>query len=173
MYNSVYVWLNILMLALVNFVLLYVLHVCSWKAGIFHAGMLTTLTTGLELVVMFILGSIFGNFELYRSSPLVLSILAIFSKLLYFLSTKVCLWIINRSDSSGKDTGHASLLLSSFSVTSICIMVVLFYIGVSVSLPVHIENLMLIITVMLLFSNILLFVGYQYIQKVNQQNLLL
>lgn len=172
-FNFATVWINGLVFTSVNFALLWFLHVCSWKASIFHAGMLTCLTVGLELVVVLIAGVIWGDIEVYQSSALILAILDVVSKLLYFLSTKACLWIVNRANSSGKDTGHASLLLSSFCITSICVLVVFFYTGVTVSLPVHIENLMLISAVTLLFSNILLFVGYQYIQKVNQQNLLL
>lgn len=172
-FNFAAVWINGLVFTSVNFALLWFLHICSWKASIFQAGMLTCLSTSLEIVVLLFTGVIVGDVELYQSNTLILAIIDVFSKLLYFLSTKVCLWIVKRADSSGKDTGHASLLLSSFSITSIFVLVVLFYTGVAVPLPIHLENLMLISAVMLLFSNILLFVGYQYIQKVNQQNLLL
>ena len=50
-------------------------------------------------------------------------------------------------------------------------MLVMFYIGLEVRLPVHMENLMLICAVILLFSNILLYVGYQYSQRIHQQYL--
>ena len=43
----------------------------------------------------------------------------------------------------------------------------------AVHLPLHIENLMLISSLILLFANILLFAGYQYSQRVSQQYLAL
>lgn len=170
-FNFASAWVNSLTFFLINFILLYSLYTCSWKAGIFHAGMLTCLSTGLEFVMIFIMGVILNDFDLYQTSTPVLMILAVCSKLLYFLSTKVCLMIANRSDSAGKDFGPVSLLLSCFSIATIFVMVVMFYTGMEVTLPMHIENMMLISSVILLFANILLFAGYQYSQKVNQQNL--
>ncbi len=170
-YSFAYVWINTSVFALINFILLYGFHTCSWKAGVFHAGMLTCLSTGLEFVVVLVLGVIWGDYDFYQSSALALAILAVCSKLLYFLSTKICLLIAKRSDTTGKDFGPVSLLLSCFSIATIFVMVVMFYTGLEVSLPVHIENLMLISSLILLFANILLFAGYQYSQKVNQQNL--
>lgn len=170
-YNFAYVWVNTSVFAIINFILLYGFHTCSWKAGVFHAGMLTCLSTGLEFVVVIVLGVIWGDYNFYQSSALALTILAVCSKLLFFLSTKICLLIAKRSDTTGKDFGPVSLLLSCFSIATIFVMVVMFYTGLEVSLPVHIENLMLISSLILLFANILLFAGYQYSQKVNQQNL--
>lgn len=170
-YNVASVWINTSVFALVNLILVYGFHTCSWKAGIFHAGMLTCLSTGLEFVIVLVIGGIWGDYDFYQSSALALAILAVCSKLLYFLSTKICLLIAKKSDSSGKDFGPVSLLLSCFSIATIFVMVVMFYTGLQVLLPVHIENMMLISSVILLFANILLFAGYQYSQKVNQQNL--
>lgn len=170
-FNFAYVWINTSIFALVHFVLLYGFHSCSWKAGIFHAGLLTSLSIGLEFVLILIVGAIVGNFELYQNSAPVLAILGVCSKLLYFFFTKMCLLISKKSGFSEKEASPVSLLLSCFSVTGIFVLVIMFYTGLEVTLPAHIENMMLISAVMLLFSNILLFAGYQYIQKVNQQNL--
>lgn len=170
-FNFAYVWVNTLMFTLINFALLYGLYSCSWKAGIFHAGLLTCFSIGFEFIIVLILGAILGNFDLYQTSTSVLTILAVCSKLLYFLATKLCIMIARRSSHSDTDIGPVSLLLSFFSLATICVMMVMFYIGLAVSLPVHIENMMLISSIILLFANMLLFVGYQYSQKVNRQYL--
>ncbi len=170
-FNYAYVWVNTSVFTIVNFILLYCFHSCSWRAGLFHAGMLTCLSIGLEFVIALIIGAVFGNFELYQSSALVLTIMGVCSKLLYFLATKICLAIARKANPVEKETGPVALLLSCFSLASICVMLVMFYIGLEVRLPVHMENLMLICAVILLFFNILLYVGYQYSQRIHQQYL--
>ena len=51
-FNFAYVWVNTLMFTLINFALLYRLHSCSWKSGLFHAGLLTCFSIGLEFVIV-------------------------------------------------------------------------------------------------------------------------
>lgn len=172
-FNFAYVWVNTLMFTLINFALLYRLHFCSWKSGLFHAGLLTCFSIGLEFVIVLILGSSLGNYDHYQTNASTLMILAVCSKLLYFLATKLCLLIAKKSNPGQGDVGAVSLFLSFFSLATICVMVVMFYTGMAVHLPLHIENLMLISSLILLFANILLFAGYQYSQRVSQQYLAL
>ena len=61
-FNYAYVWVNTSVFTIVNFILLYCFHSCSWRAGLFHAGMLTCLSIGLEFVIALIIGAVFGNF---------------------------------------------------------------------------------------------------------------
>ena len=170
-FNYTYVWVNTFVFTLVNFVLLYCFHSCSWRAGIFHAGILTCLSTGLEFAISLIVGSAFGNFKLYQSSSLVLTIFGVSSKLLYFLATKVCLLIARKATPIEHETGPVAILFFCISLASIGVLIMMIYIGLEVNLPIHIENLMLICAVALLFSNILIYVGYQYSQKIYQQYL--
>ena len=172
-FNFADMWVNTSVFALINYVLLYVFYTCSWRAGIFHAGMLTCLSTGLEFVIVLVLGSILGNYNFYQTNTSTLMILAVCSKLLYFLATKLCLLIAKKSNPGQGDAGAVSFSLSFFSLATICVMVVMFYTGMAVHLPVHIENLMLISSLVLLFANILLFAWYQYSQRVSQQYLAL
>lgn len=124
-------WINGSVFALINFALLHGCYICSWKAGIFHAGMLTCLSTGLEFAMIFVLSVIFNDFGLYQRNTSILAIIAVCSKLLYFLSTKLCLMIARKSNYSGTDAGPVSLLLSCFSIATICVMVVMFYTGLA------------------------------------------
>lgn len=172
-FNFADMWVNTSVFALINYFLLYVFYTCSWRAGIFHAGMLTCLSTGLEFVIVLVLGAILGNYNFYQTNTSTLMILAVCSKLLYFLATKLCLRIAKKSNPGQGDAGAVSLFLSFFSLATICVMVVMFYTGMAVRLPVHIENLMLISSLVLLFANILLFAWYQYSQRVSQQYLAL
>ena len=97
-FNFAYVWVNTLMFTLINFALLYRLHSCSWKSGLFHAGLLTCFSIGLEFVIVLILGSSLGNYDHYQTNASTLMILAVCSKLLYFLATKLCLLIAKKSN---------------------------------------------------------------------------
>ena len=130
-FNFAYVWVNTLMFTLINFALLYRLHSCSWKSGLFHAGLLTCFSIGLEFVIVLILGSSLGNYDHYQTNASTLMILAVCSKLLYFLATKLCLLIAKKSNPGQEDVGAVSLFLSFFSLATICVMVVMFYTGMA------------------------------------------
>lgn len=163
------VWRNTLVFIFVNFLLAACFYACSWKSALFHALTLTGLMLASEVVVEFPLGKLLGGFEKYRSSLLVFAVLSAFSKLLYFIFTKICLLLIEGRQEKGADKSPVSLLFGCFSMASIAVIVVEIYTATFVALPAGIENAMLACSFLILFSNILVFAGHQYNQKLSRQ----
>ena len=115
LFNLSIVWLNTTFFTVLNFLLLKFLYSCSWKSVFFHSIFLTCLMLGSELTVEFILGMLFGGAVKYRTNLPILVILCVFSKFLYFLTTKICLRLSHNLPSNMPDAGPSALLLGSFS----------------------------------------------------------
>lgn len=171
LFNLSYVWLNTIFFTALNFLLLKLLYICSWKNCIFHTLLLTCLMLGSELTVEFLLGKLFGGAEQYQTSTPILVILCALSKFLYFVVTKICLRLSRNSPGNLPDTGPAALLLGSFSVSTIFILIIMAYSVLNSSLSSAMETLMMIGALVLLLSGLSIFAGYQYSQRLNKENL--
>lgn len=171
LFNLASVWQNVVYFTLLNLALLKYLYTCSWKKSVFHSIMLTGLTLGSELLVNFFLGSIFGGAEKYQTSLPILVFLAVLSKFIYFLSTKICLSLSRSSPPDLPDTGPTALLLCSFSFSTIFVLVIMAYLTLYNDLTTRMETLMSIAALTLLLSNLAIFAVYQYSQKLNKENL--
>ncbi len=163
------VWVNALCFTIINFLLLILFFSVSWKGALFHAGILSCLILTAETASEFALGSLFGDASLYQENMLFLAVLGVVSRLLYFFATKVCIHIIAKKPSDLSEAGPEVLLLGSFSVATIFILVVIVQTVLQVELPPNIVNLMLIGSLILLFSNFLVFAGYQFNQHLHRR----
>lgn len=171
LFNLASVWQNVVYFTLLNLALLKYLYTCSWKKCVFHSIMLTGLMLGSELLVNFFLGSIFGGAGKYQTSLPILVFLAVLSKFIYFLSTKICLSLSHSSPSDLPDTGPTALLLCSFSFSTIFVLVIMAYLTLYNDLTTRMETLMSIAALTLLLSDLAIFAVYQYSQKLNKENL--
>ena len=165
------IWLNSALFYVINFLLLAIFYSGSWKGKMFHTAILTGLMLATETLVAFLLGLIFGGPAQYQSSMSFLVIFGVLSKLLFFLSTKLCLHIAGKMPHGASDAGPTALLFGSVSIATIIILVLLAQIVLAVDVPPHIEKYMMIGSFVMLFSNILIYVGYHQTQKMNQHNL--
>ena len=165
------IWLNSALFYVINFLLLATFFSGSWKGKIFHTAILTGLMLATETLVAFLLGLLFGGSAQYQSSMSFLVIFGVLSKLLFFLSTKLCLRIAGKMPHGASDAGPTALLFGSVSIATIIILVLLAQIVLAVDVPPHIEKYMMIGSFVMLFSNILIYVGYHQTQKINQRYL--
>lgn len=165
------VWQNVVLFTLLNIALLKYLFTCTWKKCIFHSLMLTGLMLGSELLVNFFLGSLFGGADKYQTSLPFLVFLSVISKLIYFLSTKICLSLSRSLPSDLPDTGPTVLLLASFSFSTIFVLIIMAYLTLFNKLTATMETLMSIAALILLLSDLAIFAVYQYSQKLNRDNL--
>jgi hypothetical protein len=170
-FNVSMVWLNAMIFFVANFLLLTFFYAGSWKGKAFHTLILTCLMLATETLVDFLLGILFGGSDQYQTSMSFLVIFGVLSKLLFFLSTKLCLLIAGKTPHGVADAGPAALLFGSFSVAATIILVMMAQVVLVVDLPPRIETYMMIGSFVLLFSNILIYVGYQQNQKLNQKYL--
>lgn len=126
---------------------------------------------GSELTAEFILGMLFGGAVKYRTNLPILVILCVFSKFLYFLTTKICLRLSHNLPSNMPDAGPSALLLGSFSFSTIFILIIMAYSVMTIRLTPRMETLLMVGALILLLSDIAIYAGYQYSQKLNRQNL--
>lgn len=165
------VWLNVTYFLVLNVFLLKHLYTCSWKKCIFHVMILTGLMLGSELLVNYFLGSIFGGAEKYQTSLPILVILGVLSKFLYYVSTKICLRMSHPSSNDLPDAGPTALLMCSFSFSTIFILVIMAYLTLYNNLSSRMDTLLSVGALILLLSDLAIFAGYQYNQKLNKENL--
>ena len=170
-FNVSQIWLNSALFYVINFLLLAIFYSGSWKGKMFHTAILTGLMLATETLVEFLLGLFLGGAAQYQSSMSFLVIFGVLSKLLFFLSTKLCLHIAGKMPHGASDAGPTALLFGSVSIATIIILVLLAQIVLAVDVPPHIEKYMMIGSFVMLFSNILIYVGYHQTQKMNQHNL--
>lgn len=173
LFNLSFVWLNVLFFTLVNLSLLLICFRCSWKTAFFHSGILTSLMFGSEMVVEFVLGKIFGGFQQYQSNIMVFTTLFAFSKLLFLGASKICIFLTNKRKGENQRPGPAVLFLACFPIATILILIVIAYAALALPLPKGIETMMVIGSIILILSNLLIFIGYQYDQRLNQDYLAL
>lgn len=165
------IWLNSLFFLLGNFILLAFFFFCSLKASIFHSAILTCLMLATETLVEFLLGMMFGGTDGYQNNMTFLVIFGVLSKLLLYLSTKICLQFAREQGHLGSDIGPTALLFGSFSIAAILVLVLMAQIVIAVDLPPQIETFMMVASCVLLLANILIYFGYQQNQKLNKEYL--
>ena len=170
-FNVSQIWLNSALFYVINFLLLAIFYSGSWKGKMFHTAILTGLMLATETLVEFLLGLFLGGAAQYQSSMSFLVIFGVLSKLLFFLSTKLCLRIAGKMPHGASDAGPTALLFGSVSIATIIILVLLAQIVLAVDVPPHIEKYMMIGSFVMLFSNILIYIGYHQTQKINQRYL--
>lgn len=166
------VWLNILIFTLLQMVLIRCGYTTNWVGCLFHSFLLTALMFVSEIATAFPLGLLFNSFGDYQTNSVSLLLLTVISKILYFILTKVCIHLAKGNKHNGVE-GFVPLLLSSVSVTSIVVLVALGYIGLTCTYSENISFLMMSISLLLLFSDILIFVVYQRFRNLTRENLLL
>ena len=165
------VWINIVIFTLLNYFLLLFLFECSWKTCFFHAIALTALMFSTEEIVLLVLGILFDGFEKYLTNTVMFVLLAIFSKLLYFLFSQLCVRVAKRNTKREKDLGPFALLFGSFTVASIIIWITFGYTALEVNLPIFIETSMIVAAFILLIADLLVYAAYQQSQVLSQQYL--
>lgn len=166
-----HIWMNSLIFYVGNVLILTLFFSCSVRAGFFHAAILTCLMLATETLSDFLLGVIFGGADKYQSNRTFLVIFGVLSKLLFYLATKLCLRFTTPRRYGGSDTGSMALLFGSFSVAATVVLILMAQIVMSVELPPQTETFMMVGSLSLLVANILIYVGYQQNQKLQQQYL--
>lgn len=163
-------WLNTSIFTIVNFAILLICYSCTWRRAAFHSILLSCIMTLSELVILFPLGIIFGDYTLYLSSKVVKIILFIMSKLTYLIAAKGCAAITARRQHK-PNTKAVYLFLGSFFVSSLLLLLFLYYLSVTVDMTPQAAGIMIACSILFFVSNILVFVAYQYVQNLNKEYL--
>lgn len=165
------VFLNLAIQTVMQVALQMLSYHCSVKSAVFHAALLRGLSTATEYVAAVILGTILpGGFTQYLTSVTGLLLLTAFSKLLYFILTKVCLSLRKGREENSTEK-LVPFLFGLFSLASLAVLVALGYIVIAFPLDRKTNLLVAACSLILLFANILLFVVHQYVQELNRRYL--
>ena len=164
------VWINTAIFTLCNLVILMVGYQATLRKAVLHALLLTGLTLSTEFLGTLILGAVLRNFSQYQSDVTALLLLALFSKLLFYLGTRLYAYIAHGRESDYSIPGPVAVLLAFCCVLSTLIIFSLFSIYMAFGTLPYPDNVWMICAGMgLLLINILLFTAYQYTQQINEK----
>lgn len=171
-FNFSTVWLNTLVYTVMEIFIFLLGYACTVRSAVFHSVLLTMLLSASEIAVIAVLGILFRDFSKYQTNLAVYALVAVISGLLYFMLTKVCLFVSHGKEERSAE-GPVPLLLGLFPLASLAVVTVQFNIAEIAKLDDQICLLVAVSSFILLFANFLVFVVYQYYKKLNQKYLLL
>lgn len=161
------VGINTLLFLVANFIYILFMHETSLLTAIFHAA-ITTTTMGLcELAFINLFPNMANNY--YNSPDYLekLTIIAIGSKLLYFLVLYLISHFISKSKEKKQPSKKETLLILAIPLISICITLTLLYICINAELPTLLTRMIIISALLLLIINVFTWMIYSHIQRKN------
>lgn len=161
-------FINTLSFPLVNFILIMVLYDTKWGISLFHS-MVTTCIMSFSEIAIIGLSSITGmEVALYPNVKLLI-IIAILSKILYFVVLRIIIVLMHGSIHENEYRNKATALLNIIPLISIYIGFVLTSILLSVPIPADYRHMLSSCAVLLLLINVLVFYIYHYTQQKNKE----
>lgn len=161
--------INTLLFAMCNWVVLIWGYRIKLTRAALHALLLTGLVLSTEFLTVTLLEGAFQNFDAYQNNIVVLALFSSFSKLLFFLCTRLYVHIAKGKEAGSPIPAPVVVLLALCCIASIFVIFSLFFICIMVNnLPDIVSALMISGGLGLLLVNILLFTGYQYMQRINK-----
>lgn len=158
-------WLNTLSFFFGNMICIYVLFQVDHKRSLFHALILTVAMNVTELMMIYILAWVYKDFSSFNSDITTLILLAISSKILYYLVIQLVIRLLKgRKDSSGQ-SDIIVILLCCAPIISLWVTLAFIIIGLEENIPVQLNWLVIVSAFLLLLLNIFVFFIYTYTQK--------
>ena len=166
---SEFIWLNIILYFLLNFIFFMTQCYLNWYTAVFHSSILTAVMAMSELIVYGIIKRFSPHFldndrEFYH-----LLFFSVFSKLIFFVVTYILMHLMQNPKKNTEKYDKSVFLLVFIPLTSIFIMFTFISIGESVSLPSSLDWMVVVGAVFLLTANLLMFEINQYHQKKNME----
>ena len=165
-----FVWLNTVVFAMCNLVILMVGYQVTLRKAVLYALLLTGLMLSTEFLGTLILGAVLHNFSQYQSDVTALLLLAVFSKLLFYLGTRLYAHMARGRESDYSVPGPVAVLLAFCCILSALVIFSLSSIYMVFGDLPYPDNVWVICAGMgLLLINILLLTAYQYTQQINEK----
>lgn len=159
--------INAIFLSIIYFLICINLFNIGIKEGIFHSLLITIIMYGSELLpIGFFLVIFSETFSIFEYS-IELIILSIMTKLLYFLIIEIIrnkFIIVNKNDKTNLNIKPAGYLWS-FPFATFLIYLIMYYILISYDNSNYFKMFLSISAIVLLFSNALVYMEYQYNQN--------
>lgn len=160
---------NTLLFVVCNWGVLLLGYRIKWMRAAVHSLLLTGLVLSTEFLIAMLLGAFFRDFNKYQNDLVVLVLFSILSKLIFFFCTRLYVYIAKGKETEEPIPLPVIALLVLFCISSILVILFLFLLCLWVkTLPTFGGVLMICGGLGLLLVNILLFAGYQYLQRTNK-----
>lgn len=165
-----FVHVNVLIFAVCTGLILYIGYTVGIGKAALYAVLLSALMLGTEYLSMLFLGAFFDGFGQYKERFAVLVLFAVFSKVLYFICTRLYVHIAKSRDQESPLPNVVFVLMLVTYLSSVFVITALIYICLEIpSFSRATEFWMIGCAMALLLGNILIFAAYQYIQQMNQR----
>lgn len=162
-------WLNSLLFCLANFIYIYLIYKTHWYNALFHA----TITTILMILSELLISGLISNliFEYYENASYFrnLAILAVLSKMLYFIFLQIIVYVYGRSKKNIQTYNFSLSILTTVPLISVFIALAITSISVDTDLSTTHDRMIAASAFLLLIINIIVFGIYNYNQKKSQE----
>ena len=162
---SEFIWSNIVLYFLLNFIFLLTQCYLNWYTALFHSSILTAVMTMSELAVYGITKHFAPRFLDNGRGFFHLLFFSVFSKLIFFAVTYILMHLMKNPQKDAGQHDQSVFLLIFIPLTSIFIMFTFVSIGESVLLPSSLDWMVTMGAVLLLTANLLMFEINHYHQK--------
>lgn len=160
-----YSYLNLFTFLLGNFLYIFILFYSKWYVAFFHSAIATCVMSLSEVLIANLIPNLVYNFFGENVWLKKAVILAVFSKLLYFLLMQSIIHIWGATKERLLNTGKSTGLLLLIPFFSIWIVITLMTLCISIILSRFLQLLIAISALLLLIINFLVFSIYRYNQQ--------
>lgn len=155
---------------LVNLLLAQTVFSCRFRFAALHSALLTSIMAVTEIVAAWVI-SLFGfRFGAYAQSVAIMLVMAVISKLLYFLLTELAARLFSRGSRS-REAPALTGLLCILPALSIVISTVVVFVGTRSEMTQPVEILMITIVLTLLAVNLLFVIIYSHLQRLHAEHM--
>ncbi len=158
-------WLNTVAFIITNFIIILILYQVKWYSAFFHALIVFIVMALSELIVIGINSQVLVNFLETHTHNVNLILSAMFSKLIYFFVLQFIIRFLKEEKEEPVLPDRNTFLLNLIPFFSTIIFLTLYTISLTVELPVLIEFMVSVSSMLLLILNLLIFWIYNRNQK--------
>lgn len=163
------IWINFSLFLIINFFYLFLIYNLKYLTAFFHSLFVTMIMILSKMGILSIISYFAPDFYDERTYFRNLVILAITSKLPYFLILQCTSMCIKKTQTQNLSSNKSTLFLSIFSFFSGFIALVLVAVSMDIHLPLYLDIMITISALLLLALNIFLAWFHTYIQGKKQE----
>lgn len=164
-------WLNTISFFLINTICIRFLYQSDIKKALFHSLILTVAMNVTELLMLNVFAWMYGDFSAYAKKLSIFILLGISSKILYYFTLQIILYLQNHKKDSSGESGMVTVLLCTVPLVSLWITVTLIFIGIEGDIPDHLNWFVSMGAVFILFLNLCVFFIYRLTQQDSEKYL--
>ena len=164
-------WLNTISFFIGNLFCICLLFQVDIKKSLFHTLILTVAMNVTELIVIYTLAWVYKDFSALTSNFTSLIALAVTSKILYYLTVLLVIFLLKGNKESSKGSNFSVILLCCVPIITMWVTLTFLFIGLEINIPVSINWFVTASGILLLLLNICVFFLYVYTQKASHEHM--